>query len=83
MIDGHRFPSLAEGRRYKELKLLEQAGMIYGLKLQSPFPVIVIDKYICTYLADFDYYNGAGRVIEDVKGVKTPVYKLKKKLVDD
>lgn len=36
-IDGHRFPSLAEGRRYSELKMLERAGEIRNLTLQPWF----------------------------------------------
>ena len=36
----------------------------------------------CVYRADFTYYDKDGNlVVEDVKGVKTPEYKIKKKLM--
>lgn len=73
-----RFASQAEYRRYLELKLFAT-----NLELQPKFPIVVNNKKICTYVADFKYLDDKGNeVIEDVKGVKTPVYKLKKKLVE-
>jgi hypothetical protein len=44
--------------------------------------VEVQGKLICTYVADFKYLENGKEVVEDVKGFKTPVYKLKKKLVE-
>jgi hypothetical protein len=36
-----------------------------------------------TYIADFTYFEKDGQqVIEDVKGVRTPVYRLKKKIIE-
>ncbi len=83
-VDGFIFDSKAEARRYSELKLAEQAGEITALELQPKFSIDINGKHICTYIADFKYTdNRTGRtVIEDVKGVKTPVYRLKKKLVE-
>ena len=88
-VDGHFFPSTREARRYGELRLLERAGKIRGLRLQPQFPIVVNDELICTYRADFQYEDAANPsdplqwtlVVEDVKGVPTEVYKLKKKLV--
>lgn len=81
--DGYRFDSQAERRRYRELKRLAVAGIIEGLVLQPPFPLEVNGQKIATYKADFLYFDRErGQVVvEDVKGVKTPVYRLKKKLV--
>jgi hypothetical protein len=81
-IDGRVFASRAEARRYSELCLLEKAGEIRNLECQPKFPITVNKKHICYYIADFQYSNEGGVIIEDVKGVKTPVYKLKKKLVE-
>ena len=83
-VDGFIFDSKAEARRYKELRLLEKNGDIADLELQPKFLVEVKGKKICTYLADFQYFDRAkgAHVVEDVKGVKTPVYRLKKKLVE-
>src|SRR5687767_11582230 len=96
MIDGIRFHSLAEGRRYCELKLLEKAGEIHGLGLQPSFPLTAPARgnagpyeraFIGEYRADFIYCQcrrGAKcdktqLVVEDVKGMATPLYKWKKK----
>ncbi len=80
-VDGVTFASKAEAARYSELKLLERSGYITGLILQPRFPLIVDGKKICSYVADFGYQDKSNRhVIEDVKGVQTPVYKLKSKL---
>lgn len=52
------------------------------LRLQVPIPIIINGQKVCTYKADFEYYNKAGkRVTEDAKGMKTDVYKLKKKML--
>ena len=83
-IDGIRFASKKEAGRYCELKLLEKAGAISDLELQTKFPIILNNGKICTYKADFSYVQllGSKRIVEDVKGFRTPVYKLKKKLVE-
>ncbi len=80
-IDGIQFASRAEAHRYGELRLLERSGIISGLSLQPKFPMIVNGAKVCTYIADFSYIEKAGKLcIEDVKGMKTPVYRLKFKL---
>lgn len=81
LVDGVLFDSQKEARRYSELKLLERAGKITGLILQPKYPIVVNGVKVCTYVADF-FYNAQGvDVVEDVKGMKTPIYNLKKKLV--
>ena len=82
-VDGHKFPSGAEANRYGELKLLEKGGAIVGLELQPKYKCYVNGLLVCTYAGDFRYRDNDTRelVIEDVKGVRTPVYKLKKKLM--
>jgi hypothetical protein len=83
-VDGITFDSKREARRYEELKLLVKANEIRGLELQPEYEVKVEGKKICVYRADFRYWDEReGRmIVEDVKGVKTPVYRLKKKLVE-
>ena len=82
-VDGHRFASKAEAKRYGELKLLEKAGKIRDLQLQVRFPLGINNKLICAYIADFRYYdiNTSRYIVADVKGVRTPVYRIKKKLM--
>ena len=38
-------------------------------------------EHECAYYADFDYVQDGKHVVEDVKGVKTEAYKIKKKLM--
>lgn len=82
VIDGIRFASTKEGRRYSELLLLNRGGVIRTLEIQPEFKHHVDGKLMFTYRADFAYFEGEKRVVEDVKGFKTPVYKLKKKIVE-
>lgn len=80
---GHMHDSAKEARRCNDLHLLERAGEISGIEQQPMFPIKINGKQVCVYKADFAYLNRAGeRVIEDVKGHRTDVYKLKKKLVE-
>jgi hypothetical protein len=83
-IDGYLFDSHAEARRYQELTLLEKCGDIADLEIHPKYKIVVNQKTICTYSADFRYrmLSGDGRhITEDVKGVKTAVYQLKKRLM--
>ena len=89
-VDGVMFASKAEARRYSELKLLLKSGAISELELQPKFPLTVKGVKIATYIADFQYQElerSSGKsnrklIVEDVKGVKTPAYRLKKKLYE-
>lgn len=82
--------SIKEAQRYKELLLLEKAGIIKDLQRQVKFVLIPTQRDEVTkkvierersYYADFVYYMNGERVVEDVKGMKTEVYKLKKALM--
>ncbi len=61
---------------------MQKAGLIRNLELQPRFPVILNGVKCFVYVADFSYFEGNGRVIEDVKGLRTPLYRLKKKCVE-
>lgn len=82
VVDGITFDSKAEARRYRELKLLEDSGFIRRLELQPEFVFELDGKPIFKYRADFRYFEGGTRIVEDVKGVRTDVYRLKKKLIE-
>jgi len=41
----------------------------------------VYGQHICDYVADFTYMDHSGFVVEDVKGVRTRIYSMKKKLL--
>lgn len=87
-VDGHRFDSKREAERYEELKAMEQEGKISQLVLQPRFELV--PAFRCQgeavrkmeYVADFKYldFERGGLVVEDVKGFRTPEYRLKCKL---
>ncbi len=85
-VDGITFDSKWESERYLYLKSLEKAGRIKDLELQPRYNILVNDQKICAYVADFKYNkeNADGiweHIVEDAKGVETPEFKLKKKLM--
>tara|TARA_Y100001937_G_scaffold38322_1_gene54529 strand:+ start:689 stop:1063 length:375 start_codon:yes stop_codon:yes gene_type:complete len=91
-LDGYTFDSQAEAKHYKfTLKPRLEAGEISHLEIHPRIRCEVNGRKICDYLADFRYIdltaNGPDgqvgcRVVEDVKGYKTDIYRLKKKLVE-
>ena len=91
-LDGHKFDSQAEAKHYWfSLKPKLDAGIIRNLEIHPRINIEINGKKICTYIADFRYIDPSqigpegqqgATVVEDVKGFKTDVYKLKKKLVE-
>lgn len=85
-VDGITFDSRGESARYANLKLLERAGVIQNLKLQPRFLLQEGFTYNghkirkIEYVADFQYERDGKTVVEDYKGMRTDVYKLKRKL---
>lgn len=83
--DGIVFDSKKERDRYCELKILEKAKAITDLKRQVKY--VLVEKNgkerETSYIADFVYKKGNEVVVEDVKSkaTKTPLYRLKKKLM--
>ena len=86
------YDSKREAKRATELKLLEKAGIISHLQEQVVYELIpsqyriVNGKKKCVeramkYIADFQYVENGETVVEDVKGFRTEVYKMKKKLM--
>lgn len=82
-VDGIEFDSKAEARRYGELRLLERAGKIKNLERQVRYDLEVNGERIGFYKADFRYWDCARneQIVEDVKGVRTPVFVIKAKLM--
>jgi len=77
-VDGIKFDSRKEAEAYRKLKILYQAGEVRCLKLQPEFKLTAGIKY----RADFDVvWKDGRRECIDVKGFKTPVFKLKMKLM--
>ena len=89
------FDSAKEWRRNQELEALQRAGEISELNRQVPF--VLMPSYTIAdettrqgfrtireirYIADFTYIKNGKRIIEDVKGVQTEVFKIKRKLLE-
>jgi len=80
------FDSKKEAKRFDELLLLAKQGIIKNLTLQPEFEIIPTvrwnKKTLCKikYIADFKYEQNGNIIVEDVKGFKTDVYQLKKRL---
>jgi hypothetical protein len=82
---GIKFDSKKEAQRHQQLLLLERNGELRNLRLQVSYNLVVEGKLIAKYRADFVYEELRKGVwlpvVEDVKGVRTPVYRLKKILL--
>lgn len=87
-VDMYVFDSVLEARRYKQLALLERVGEIKNLKLQVPF--LLQESFRkngktyrkIEYIADFVYEENGQTIVEDTKGIKTDVFKIKQKLFE-
>ncbi len=80
--DGQRFDSQREYARWRDLELLAHAGQISNLRRQVPYPLHTGDgQIVCTYIADFVYELNLETIVEDAKGVRTAMYRLKAKWV--
>lgn len=89
-VDGITFDSAKEARRWGELQILEKAGEISHLERQGKIYLMSGNTHLLGesgrklyYRFDFAYFcpRRNKRVIEDAKGMKTDVYKLKKAIL--
>lgn len=99
VVNGITFDSKKEANRYKELIMLQRAGVITDLELQRNFELIpkqcepdtigkrggvhkgkIIERN-CVYRADFCYKKNGQLIVEDTKGMRTPDYIIKRKLM--
>jgi len=81
VVDGYRFDSKSEARHYEVLRCLERTGQITGLVVHPRFPLVVMGQRVGTYVADMMYTEAGKQIVVDVKGVRTPLYRLKAKLL--
>ena len=87
-INGEIFDSKKEAARWQELLLLQRAGKISHLNRQVTYELIP-SQYIdgkCVersvkYVADFVYNQDGQLIVEDTKGMKTPEYVIKRKMM--
>lgn len=85
--NGTVFMSKKEANYAMELdlrkKAVKESDRVVSYEMQVPYKIVVNGKHICKYLADFRvlYADGHTEVV-DVKGVRTNIYTMKKKLVE-
>lgn len=93
-VDGIIFPSIKQANLYSELKLLEYAGEIQNLKtdethkadltfeLQPKFRTPKGEAVrAIKYIGDFRYTENGVDVVEDAKGFKTKIFRMKQKMM--
>lgn len=94
-IDGHVFDSMKEANRWAELKILQDSGIISGLRTQVEYELLPVQKdengkvieHAAKYVADFVYCDALTGcwVVEDVKGYKKGaaynIFVLKRKMM--
>jgi hypothetical protein len=88
-IDGMKFDSKREAARWGQLQLLERAGHIRGLRRQQRYELAPSVKFegskrakpALVLIADFDYWEGDRKIVEDVKGVITTAFTIKRHLL--
>ena len=87
-FNGITFDSKAEETRYKQLLLMQKANYITDLELQPRFLLQESFKKNgktyrkIEYIADFMYEEKGKVIIEDVKGMETKEFKIKRKLFE-
>ncbi|MBN2787411.1 MAG: DUF1064 domain-containing protein [Paludibacteraceae bacterium] len=82
------YDSAKESKRASQLKWMESIGIIKDLKEQVKFELIpnqvrdgkVVERS-CNYIADFTYLLDGKLIVEDSKGMRTPDYRIKRKLM--
>lgn len=88
-VSGKTFDSKKESRDWLKLKSMEESGFIKNLRGQVPFELQ--PKYTTrdgrkirpiTYVADFVYERDGSIYVQDSKGVRTDVYKMKRKMFE-
>lgn len=87
--DGIIFDSKFEAEKWTELNMLARIGVIKNLQRQVKF--VLQEGYVnnkgkkirpILYFGDFFYEKDGKKYVVDTKGVKTPVYKIKKKMFE-
>lgn len=78
--DGIKFSSKKEAAYYGKLKLRKQSGEVIQFLMQVPFHLPGGAKYVVDFL---EFHEGGTVHAVDVKGMTTPMFILKRKLVEE
>lgn len=80
--NGVKYHSKREAKYAEQLDWLKRAGNIKDWERQVKIPLTVNGQLICNYVVDFKVINRYGGVeFHEVKGMETPDFKLKWKLL--
>lgn len=79
VIDGMRFDSKLEGRRYMQLKALKEAGEVTWFTRQVPFYLPGGVRYVADFLIK---WADGSTTIEDTKGLDTAMSKAKRRIAE-
>ncbi len=79
-LDGIKFSSKKEAKRYMELKLLKDSSDVLFFLRQVPFHLPGNVRYVCDFMV---FWSNGDITVEDVKGMKTDMYVVKKKILED
>ena len=90
-IGGEKYRSQREAKRHQILLLQQRAGLLANLSREVPFvlaPSVQIKgrwkpalRYVADFVYDLSTAAGPVHVVEDAKGVRTPVYRIKQHLM--
>lgn len=81
-VDGIVFDSAREARHWVELQAFESSGEIQKLKRQVSYELHVNEIKVCKIILDFECWVGDKLIVLDSKGMRTPTYIIKKKMLD-
>lgn len=85
--NGEKYRSKREMRRHVALLQMQDIGLISDLRREVPFvlaPAVRLGgrlKPALRYVADFVYVSEGSMVVEDCKGIKTPLFRAKQHLM--
>lgn len=78
-VDGVKFQSKKEARYYQDLLLAKRSGDLLFFLRQAPLHLPGGVRYVVDFI---EFWKSNEVRFVDVKGVKTPMYKVKKRLVE-
>jgi hypothetical protein len=85
--EGHRHDSKKEAKVCDDLTLMAKGGVIHDLEQQPEYELLAYDPkhghgvIVGKYRADFRYKDLDSTVVLDVKGMRTPMFLFKKKMM--
>lgn len=82
-FEGVKYQSSREAAFAQKIKLMEMAGEVVSWDRQVKLPLAVHGKLVCNYVIDFRLNLSGGRVVlVEVKGMMTPDWKIKWRLLE-